>query len=630
MNWITLTWPMVAGACLTLGSIELRIGIAQPPRAARLLFALSAFAVAAISGSELALMQSDTLADWWRAMRLLDIAVGVMLLSLTAFIWVYFGTGRKSLALAVPTLYLMGLAFDYLPGGPPGSGMTYQRLIGFQTVETFGGVSYQMAEGVPNPWNFLPYLAVAALIVFIVDASLRLRRRGGRQRTARVGGAIAVFLAVAGLQSALVEMGILNTPYMISWFYLVVLMAMAGELNANVLAAARLAGQLRDSERRMELASAAANLGMWSWDLANDRIWATSRARALFGFTESEPIDYARFLGVLHPDDRSPVEQAVARALATGEPYESELRLSLPTGQTCWIASRGQVERETSGKPVRMRGVVLDISARRRIEGELQELRAELAHASRVSMLGQLASAIAHELRQPLGAIQCNAEAAEIFLEHDPPDRDELRAILGDIRSDNQRAIGVIERLRALLQRRLLTPRAISVADDVLEPVRTLARFDAMAHEVRLAIEAAPALPMVSGDPVHLQQVLLNLMLNALDAVADQPADRRQVTVSAQRLGEHEVEVAVSDLGPGIDPGRIGHLFEPFFTTKPNGMGIGLSISRTIVEAHGGRIWAENNANDGATFRFTLPLAGEPAAIHLDCKRSLRVTQPEK
>jgi two-component system sensor kinase FixL len=146
-----------------------------------------------------------------------------------------------------------------------------------------------------------------------------------------------------------------------------------------------------------------------------------------------------------------------------------------------------------------------------------------------------------------------------------------------------------------------------------LEPVRALARFDAAAREVRLAIEATDSLPLVQGDPVHLQQVLLNLVLNALDAVADQPGDRRQVTVRAQRHGELEVEIAVSDLGPGIDPERIGHLFEPFFTTKPNGMGIGLSISRTIVEAHGGRIRAENNADAGATFRFTVPLAGDPA-----------------
>lgn len=614
MNWITLTWPMVAGACLTLGLIELRIGIAQPPRAARLLFALSAFTVTAVSGLELALMQTDTLADWWRVTLYLDTAVGVMLLSLTAFIWVYFGTGRKSLALAVPVLYLMGLAFDFLPGGSTGSGMTYQRFIGLRTVETFGGVSFQVAEGVPNPWNFLPYSAVVALIVFIVDASLRLRRSGGRPRAARVGGAIAAFLAVGGLQAALVDLGMLNTPYMISWAYLAVLIAMAGELKADVLASAQLAGQLRESERRMALAGAAANLGMWAWDLANDRIWATSRARALFGFTESEPIDYARFLGVLHPDDRAPVEQAVARALATGEPYEAELRIPSPNGQTRWIASRGQVERDASGKPVLMRGAVLDISARRGIEMELQNLRAELAHASRVSMLGQLASALTHELRQPLGAILRNAEAAEIFLQEEPPDRDELRAILGDIRNDDQRAIGVIERLRSLLQRRSLTLRPISIAEEVLEPARTLARFDAAAREARLEIDAAHTLPMVQGDPVHLQQVLLNLVLNALDAVADQHEDRRQVTVSAQRHGEHETEIAVSDCGPGIGPEQIGLLFEPFFTTKPDGMGIGLSISRTIVEAHGGRIWAENNPGEGATFRFTLPLASEPAA----------------
>jgi two-component system, LuxR family, sensor kinase FixL len=613
MNWITLTWPMVAGACLTLGLIELRIGIAQPPRAARLLFALSAFTVGAVSGLELALMQTDTLADWWRVTLFLDTAVGVMLLSLTAFIWVYFGTGRKSLALAVPVLYLMGLAFDYLPGGPPGSGMTYQRFIGFQTVETFGGVSFQVAQGVPNPWNFLPYSAVLALIVFIVDASLRLRRRGGRPRAARVGEAIAAFLAVGGLQAALVDLGILNTPYMISWAYLAVLIAMAGELKADVLASAQLAGQLQESERRMELAGAAANLGMWAWDLAKDRLWTTSRGRALFGFTESEPIDYARVLGALHPDDRAPVEQAVARALATGEPYDAEFRLPSPTGQTRWIASRGQVERDTSGKPVLMHGVVLDISARRGIEMELQELRAELAHASRVSMLGQLASAITHELRQPLGAILCNAEAAEIFLERDPQERDELRAILSDIRADDQRAIGVIERLRALLQRRSLTPRAISITDEVLEPVRALARSDATARDVRLLIDATDSLPLVRGDPVHLQQVLLNLVLNALDAVADQPADRRQVTVRAQRHGEFALEIGVDDLGSGIDPERMRHLFEPFFTTKPDGMGIGLSISRTIVEAHGGRIWAENNSGEGATFRFTLPRVDEPA-----------------
>jgi len=510
-------------------------------------------------------------------------------------------------------LYAIGLAFDYLPGAPPGSGMTYQRFIGFRTVETFGGASFRVAEGVSNPWNLFPYLAVLALILFVVDASLRLRCRGGRGRTALVGVAVAVFLAVGGLQSALIEIGIVNTPYMISWAYLAVLMAMASELNADVLAAARLAGQLRESERRMDLASAAANLGMWAWDIVRDTIWATGRARALFGLPEAEPITFTRFLNTLHPEDRAPVERAVAQALAADSGLETEYRVSLPDGQIRWIAARGQVERDTRGQPVLMRGVVLDISARRGAEVELQQLRTQLAHASRVSMLGQLAAALAHELSQPLGAILRNTEAAEIFIEQDPPDLDELRAILADIRQDDQRATGVIERLRALLKRRSFAPRALAVSGEVLEPVIALAQFDALARQVRLEIPAAPALPTVMGDPVQLQQVLLNLVLNAMDAVADRPADRRQVTVRARRHGERAVEVAVGDSGPGIAPERLGRLFEPFFTTKPTGMGIGLSISRTLIEAHGGRLWAENNAGEGATFRFTLPLAGDAA-----------------
>jgi C4-dicarboxylate-specific signal transduction histidine kinase len=213
-------------------------------------------------------------------------------------------------------------------------------------------------------------------------------------------------------------------------------------------------------------------------------------------------------------------------------------------------------------------------------------------------------------LSQPLGAILRNTEAAELFLQHEPPDLDELRAILTDIRQDDQRAGGVIERLRALLMRRTFAPRSLSVSD-LLEDIAILTRTDSSSRKAHVRVEPTPGLPAVMGDPVQLQQVLLNLVLNAMDAVEDAPIERRKVTVNAQRNGTREVEVAVSDSGHGIAPEKLGRLFEPFFTTKPNGMGIGLSISQTIIQAHGGRIWAENNAGAGATFRFALPLAGE-------------------
>ena len=613
MNWITVTWPMVAAACLTLGLIELGIGLAQPPRAARLLFALSAFTVACIAGLELTLMQTDVLADWWRAMRLLDIAVGVMLLSLTAFIWVYFGD-RAQVARAGgpgPLCHRFGIRLS--PRGASRLGNDLPAVHRFQNGRDLRWGQLPGSRRGAKPLECVPYLAVLALILFVVDASLRLRRRGGRGRTVLVGVSVAVFLAVAGLQSALIEIGIVNTPYMISWAYLAVLMAMASELNADVLAAAQLAGQLRESERRMDLASAAANLGLVGLGHPpRQHLGHPPRPRAVWPLGLGAH-HLPAILNTLHPEDRAPVERAVAQALAADRGLETEYRVSLPDGQTRWIAARGQVERDPNGKPVLMRGVVLDISARRDAEVERQQLRTELAHASRVSMLGQLAAALAHELSQPLGAILRNTEAAEIFIEHDSPDLDELRAILADIRHDDQRATGVIERLRALLERRSFAPRALAVSGEVLEPVIALAQFDAWARQVRLEIEAAPALPAVLGDPVQLQQVLLNLVLNAMDAVADRPADRRQVTVRARRRGERAVEVAVADSGSGIAPERLGRLFEPFFTTKPTGMGIGLSLSRTLIEAHGGRLWAENNAGEGATFRFTLPLAGDAA-----------------
>jgi len=253
-------------------------------------------------------------------------------------------------------------------------------------------------------------------------------------------------------------------------------------------------------------------------------------------------------------------------------------------------------------------GLIGQRAWRRRLEREAVELRHGLAHASRVTMLGQLASSLAHELNQPLGAILRNAEAAELFLKSDKPDLDELRAIVADIHKDDQRAGDVIDRLRALLKRRQLDPRPVLLSE-LVDEVVTLTRVDSVTRHVGVEIDVPRDLPLVRGDRIHLQQVLLNLLLNGMDALADVADGERLLTVRARTAGAGFVEVAVSDNGHGIPAENVGRLFEPFFTTKSQGMGLGLPISRTITEAHGGRIWAENNAERGATFRFTLPVA---------------------
>jgi signal transduction histidine kinase len=224
--------------------------------------------------------------------------------------------------------------------------------------------------------------------------------------------------------------------------------------------------------------------------------------------------------------------------------------------------------------------------------------------------MGELTASIAHEINQPLGAILSNADAAEMLLESSPSALNQVRDILGDIRKDDLRASEVIRRLRALLRKRELEMHPVDL-NEVTSEVVLLVRAESRRRGVTVASEPAGDLPLVRGDKVHLQQVLLNLVLNGMEAVADVPGEKR-VTVLAGVNANGYAEIAVSDRGPGVQPDRLPRLFDPFFSTKKEGMGLGLSIARSLVEAHGGRIWAENNPDGGATFRFTLPTNHQP------------------
>ena len=252
---------------------------------------------------------------------------------------------------------------------------------------------------------------------------------------------------------------------------------------------------------------------------------------------------------------------------------------------------------------------IVDITARKQAETETLRQRAELAHVARVSTMGELAASVAHELNQPLGAILANAEAADLFLNQTPPALDELRAILIDIRQDDERASEVIRRMRALLRKHELERLPLEI-NSVVEDVLQVVSGDAALRKIAIGAELAPGLPKILGDRVHLQQVLLNFILNGMDAMAGEPRERRRLSIRTHSRPNGLVELAVMDMGHGIKPEMLPRLFEAFYTTKPNGMGMGLSISRTIIEAHHGRIWAENNAGGGAVFRVALPGIG--------------------
>jgi PAS domain S-box-containing protein len=370
----------------------------------------------------------------------------------------------------------------------------------------------------------------------------------------------------------------------------------------------RAEAELRESQEFMDLSTSAGELGLWVRDLERGGLWANQRLRTLFGFGQNDVLRFDDVVARIHPDDRSQVVSLVQHAQEDGIPFEADFRV-LSNGTERWIAAKGQSVGNAPGGAMRRMGALTDITARKKAELEAQRHRDELAHVSRVSMMGQLASALAHELNQPLGAILRNAEAAELFLQASPPDLHEVRAILADIRKDDRRAGEVIDRMRALLKRRESQWSALDL-NSIVEEVAGLLRFDGEARRVKLTLELALSAPPIRGDRVQVQQVLLNLIINAMDAVNGCEAGKRCVAVRV-RPRNAEVEVAVSDAGHGIPAENLKRLFEPFFTTKPSGMGLGLAISHTIIQAHGGRLWAENNLDCGATFRFTLPISGE-------------------
>jgi C4-dicarboxylate-specific signal transduction histidine kinase len=248
---------------------------------------------------------------------------------------------------------------------------------------------------------------------------------------------------------------------------------------------------------------------------------------------------------------------------------------------------------------------------RRRAEAEAQHDRNQLAHAARLSTVGELSASIAHEINQPLGAILLNAEEGESLLASGTADPAELREILEAIRKDDERASEVIQRLRRLLRREPTEMRPIDL-NEAVDGILRLIAGAARRNGVNITTNLDPAIPKAHGDQVQIQQVLLNLIMNAMDAFSDMPQERRRLTIATSEHPSGTLEVRVSDAGPGIAPERMAKLFDPFFSTKRNGMGLGLSISRSLVHAHGGRIWVESTP-DGATFRFSIPAAGAGA-----------------
>jgi PAS domain S-box-containing protein len=367
---------------------------------------------------------------------------------------------------------------------------------------------------------------------------------------------------------------------------------------------------LRRSEAYLTEAQRISHTGSFGWDVSTGRIYWS---RETFRIVEYEPTTEPTLELVFHrthPDDRALVRETLDRVVRERKDFDFEHRLLMPNGSVKYLRVVGRASKGESGS-IEFVGSVTDITERKLAEEALQKAQAQLAHVARVTALGELAASIAHEVNQPLTAIMNNANTCLGLLPGDTNELDDVREALSDIVNDADRASAVLARIRGLVNKSPLQKTRLHLRD-VVSAVLVLARNEAATRRVTIQTEIPEDLPFVSGDHVQLQQVLLNLIMNGMDAMNGVEEQKRLLLISGSRgisEGSPGVILAVQDCGVGLKTEEMNRLFDAFYSTKPQGLGMGLAISRSIIEQHGGCLWAEPNKGPGATFLISLPAA---------------------
>jgi len=598
MSWITVIWSMVAAACLTLAAMHLLVWFKKRTAWANLLFSVTAAAAAAVAFCELSMMRAETPEQFGTMLRWFHVPVWAIIVALVVFVRLHLRAGRSWLAWTICTLRTFSLLLNFVVG----QDLNYREVTGLRHIPFFGE-SVVVAEGASNPFMLVGQLSLLLFVIFVADAAITVWRRGDRRQALMTGGSIVFFVLAGTVQAVLVLWQIVPGPITVSLFFTAVVAAMAYEMSGDPRRAAQLSADLRESEARLALAADSADVGLWSWDFKTGQIWATERARLLYGFSSAEEIAFEKFLSRIHPDDRDRVSRAAREAFQNGAGFRSEYRIELPDGSSRWIKAQGQAFLKPSREPDRMMGVSLNINERKENEDEVVELRLELAHLARIMTMNEVSTSLAHEINQPLGAILNNASAAKLLMSQVKDRQEEINEILEDVIQDAKRAGDVVRKIRGVVKKSDVRFEPLDM-NSLIGEAADLFRNSMSMSNVSLRLDLEMNLAKVTGDRVHLQQVLVNLITNALEAMKGRSPS--VLTIHSAMTASDRVTVSVSDTGKGIDDAAKERVFEPFFTTKQDGLGMGLRICRSIIAEHGGRIWAENNPIAGATFSFSL------------------------
>lgn len=602
MSWITVFWSMSAAACLTLAAFYAVVWCKQRENWAHLLFSCSAVAAAALSGFELWMMDARAVEQYQLLVRWVHVPTWVLTVSFVAFVQLYLHAGRRWLAWTIYSLRTLVLILNFI----------FPVSINFRAITdidhfSWAGEVVSIPVGVPNPWGLISSLSLLLLLIFCIDATITVWRRGDRRRALLVGGSM-IFGAVLAWHVPLVIWGLIEVPFFLGFTYTATVVAMGYELSNDMARAARLTHELELSEKRFNLAVDSASLGMWEWDLEKDEIWVTPNRRAEMGFPVSGRITFEDLVSRWHPDDREQVRLVLTDAVENGRDYDVEFRIVLADGSVRWIESRGHVQLNKQGKPRRLLGISMDVTARREARLETQRLRQqrtillEREVVARARLEREVIESCAREQRriaydlhdgvgQQLVGIALSAKLLE-------------QQLLAEQSTEADTA-GVIAKLANGAARQVrLTARTLEGADGVGDLKAALTSLAATMSEncrVDVTVKADSSPPPISP-PVaaQLYRIAQEAVRNAIEHGA-----AREVLIQL-RFGEHDLVLTVQDDGKGFD-----------VNTKGQGQGMGLRIMRYRAQCIGGSCELQAGPTPGTIVHCRVPLKAQPAVFSL-------------
>ena len=606
MNWITIVWSMNASACLTLAAFYGAVWYKQRENRVYIVFSCSAVAAAAISAFELWMINARTVEHYELLVRWVHLPTWVLTVSFVAFVRLYLHAGRAWLAWSIYVLRTLVLILNFI----------FPVSINFKAITdirhfSWAGEIVSVPVGIPNPWGVLSHVSLLLLLVFCVDAAITVWRRGDRRRALLVGGSM-IFGGILAWHVPLVIWGIIDVPFFLGFTYTGIVAAMGYELSNDMARAAQFARKLKESEERLTLAADSANFGVWEWNLSKDEVRVNPARRELLGFPSSGAIRFENLISRVHAEDRDRVRQAIQNAIEERKVYDSEFRVVLPNGSVRWMTARGTVQVNSSGDPVRLLGVSVDVTARKQAELQAQEQRDELEQL-RQQRTASLEREVSERTRLEREVIDiCAREQRRIAYDlHDGVGQQLVGIALwaklleeqlrGERPGEADKAGMIVKLVNDAARQARLTARTLEGADgvgDLRTALKSLAISVSGSCSVKATVTAeGSSLPISPPMAAQLYRIAQEAVHNAVEHGA-----AREVQINL--AFNHEVMLlTIRDNGKGFD-------------SNANGNGMGLRIMRYRAQCIGGSCDVQSSS-EGTVVRCRVPLEPQLAAFGL-------------